>query len=768
MIPSKFVGLLIGLFAVCYQTLGQQVDVDNLRFRAEKYFSIKNYEQAYKLFEELTKVVPEDHINHYKTGVCLFNFLDINEQVKSIPYFEFAKKNLEVIPKDVYFYLGQAYHKDMRIEEALESFNNYKRLTGSTENEDIEKKLEHSIQTCKNALVLLRQKKNIAITNLGPSINSANIEYNPVVAADQSRMAFTVLDQSSEPFKEEIRVTYNNGKGSWEKPETIDVGTENNVGTAGMSADGKEMMIFIGGVNQTGNLYSIQRKGKKWSTPNIYNKQINSGHLESTASTTPDGRTIYFASNRPGGYGGFDIYMSKKDKDGNWGKAINLGPIVNTSANEDAPFIHPDQRTLFFTSNGHNTIGGQDIFKTVKMGQKWSNPENMGFPINTAADDNYFTLTADGKKGFFSSDRKGGFGRQDIYWFDMPEEYANIPLTLVKGRILAGEGKNKKPVSCKINVVEKDTGKPLEYVYSPDIQTGNYLMIFPPNKSYNMIIKADGYLPHTISIEVPRQTYFYELYQQINLKSVKQFDKVVGQEVTVQNAFFDTKKEDVINTKKANESMLVRNDSVDVYELMDLIIASEDEIAFDYLSELYKINPLESVEFNASSKTESADAVYFYDENKKEDLELHIVGNDTIYTLPELNVKQASIAQKNKPINKITYDKKLLESIFMVYFSAGDSIVQEDYLKQMKEVVTILDKNKSLGIEISGFASPEGDQDKNKVLSNARANEVLNYFNTNGIPRRRIIAKGLGVTNDNTEKEKNRRVEIRIVDLDKI
>ena len=125
------------------------------------------------------------------------------------------------------------------------------------------------------------------------------------------------------------------------------------------------------------------------------------------------------------------------------GKPENLGPTINTAADEDAPFIHPDSKTLFFTSNGHNTMGGTDIFKTYNEGGKWGVPENLGYPINTPTNDNYFTLTANGKTGFFSSERKGGKGGQDIYYFEMPEQEANIPLTMIKGRILAGEDELK-------------------------------------------------------------------------------------------------------------------------------------------------------------------------------------------------------------------------------------------------------------------------------------------------------------------------------------
>src|SRR5690606_5239826 len=238
--------------------------------------------------------------------------------------------------------------------------------------------------------------------------------------------------------------------GSWSVPQALDLGMKTNIGTAGLSADGRQMIIFISSGNNTGSLYTIERSGDKWSSPAPLGNTINSGYLESTASITADGKAIYFASNRRGGAGGMDIYKVEKLPNGNWGPAVSLGASINSADNEDAPFIHPDGKTLFFTSDGKGTMGGKDIFKTQFVDGKWETPMNMGYPVNTVADDSYFTLTADGTKGFFSSDRPGGLGGQDIYAFDMPSKLVNVPLTMIKGKILAGE--SETPVNTKIKI----------------------------------------------------------------------------------------------------------------------------------------------------------------------------------------------------------------------------------------------------------------------------------------------------------------------------
>jgi outer membrane protein OmpA-like peptidoglycan-associated protein len=776
---KRFISSILTMVFIGYFTgfgWSQKVDIEKLKFSADKFFSIKNYKAALPQYEEIIKSGESDPAYHYKLGKCYTESPEINEQLKGTPYLQYAIKNKSNnVPDEVYFLIGRNYHKTMDISDALESFEKYKKSIGAADKVKL-KEVNRQIDVCKNALTFINHKKNIVINNLGPSINSQYTEYNPVVSTDESVMAYTALrvntdkTRSNADFVEEIMISTKEGKGdNWSKPNIIKINNKFNVGTAGIAPDGQSMLIFIGGLNNTGNIYTIERSGKDWSTPAVMGPHVNSNFLESTASITPDGKTIYFASNRPGGFGGMDIYRVVKNEKGNWGLPINLGPSVNTPYDEDAPFIHPDMKTLFFTSDGHNTMGGKDIFKTVLIGGKWMSPENLGFPINTPANDNYFTLTADGSKGYFSSDRQGGYGGQDIYSFIMPESEANIPLTLVKGRILAGD--ELKPVPTKIKVVDKQTSEKIDYVYNPNKETGNYLIIFPPGKSYDLIIESEGYMPYTLNINIPNQTYFYELYQQVHLKPIKQFDVVVGQEVSVKNAFYDTKQETKQELRKTNEAMLVKNDSVDIYDLMDGIIAASDPQAFEYLLELmYKTNPIEDIDFdNLNAKeTERAKRVYYYDESDETTLEAKKVGSEVIYSLPTFYVTEE--AKKQKELAKVEgkYNKKLLEPVHKVYFDTDKSELKTTYHAMLTEILAALKDNPELGIEISGFASSDGNAEYNNKLSNQRAIEVLNFFNYKGVVRRRIVAKGYGSATNAKNKEESRRVEIRIVDLNTI
>lgn len=754
----------ITCFSLSLQAQGSD---DALVDRANKFFELaKNYEAAKPLYQQAVDNGVSDPLVYYRLGVCYTYASQLNDQYKGLPYLEsaFNRKGGTQIPEDIHFYLGQMYHRDIQLDKAISHYEKYRKTVDPKDKQKL-KEVDRQLEVCKNALFLINENKGIVIRSF-EDINSSFTEYNPLVTADESMLAYTAVREERGKIVEKIYTSYKSGS-HWATPEALNVNTKYNVGTAGISADGQEMLIFVGGENNTGSIYTITKEGKGWTSPVDIGNRVNSRYLETTASITPDGKTLYFASNRPDGLGGMDIYKSERQSDSSWGKAENLGPGINTPYNEDAPFIHPDSKTLFFTSDGHNTMGGTDIFKSYSVGGKWREPENLGYPINTPTNDNYFTLTANGKTGYFSSERKGGKGGQDIYFFEMPENEANIPLTLIKGRILAGE--ELKAVPTQIKVVDVEANQKIDYVYNPDKKTGNYLIILPPGRNYDLIIESEGYLPYTVNVNIPNQTYFYELYQEIYLKPIKQFDVIVGQEVTVKNAFYDVHGKSETTVRQANEAMLVQNDSLDLYDMMESIIAATDTAAFNYLLDLmYTTNPIDDVNFEAvaNEKIESAEVAYYYDETGEDNLIAKKVGNEVIYSLPTFYVTEEAVKQKNKEKVTSNYDKKLLSNVHKIYFGVGESKVAEKDKQQLVAVMEALKNHPELGVEISGYASPEGDEETNRKLSNERAIDVLNFFNQRGVVRRRIVAKGYGATaSQKSSPEESRRVEVRLVDM---
>ncbi len=392
-------------------------------------------------------------------------------------------------------------------------------------------------------------------------------------------------------------------------------------------------------------------------------------------------------------------------------------------------------------------------------------PENMGYPVNTTANDNYFTLLADGKRGYFSSDRKGGQGAQDIYYIDMPENSSTIPLTMLKGKIINAE--TGKPIPTKMYVIDKDSKKELEFVYDPDPKTGDYLIILPPSKSYDIVIESEDFLPYTLNVNIPNQTYFYALYQQINLRTIKQFDVKVGQEVSVKNAFYDTQQDVKTDLRQTHESQLVKSGAVDPYDMMIDLMAAKDKSGVDYLVSLIEqTNPVEAVNFNEkeNAKIEVASRVYYYDESDESKFEQKQVEGKTVFSLPTMIVTEEAKRMKENQAKTVAYDKNLLAKFVKIFFDQGKSELKDQYTVSLKEILQILNSNAGLGIEISGFASAEGTEEANRELSNKRAIAVLDYFNHQGIVRRRIVAKGYGATKDEkASKEEGRRVEVRVV-----
>jgi hypothetical protein len=443
------------------------------------------------------------------------------------------------------------------------------------------------------------------LINLGTNINSPYPDYAPVISADESILVFTSrrvgnvggYTDSDGEYYEDIYLS-KNIDWQWTKAVSIDstsysfkrntqnhlyfttakrieppINTKYHDAAIGLSPTGQKLFIY-----KRGSIYVSPLIGDVWSKPIKMNTNINyKKSRQPSISISADENTIYFSSDRKGGYGGLDIYKSEKMPNGEWGPAQNLGPEINTPYDDDAPFIHSDGKTLFFSSKGHNTMGGYDIFKSVyenlPTGQtrsKWSEPKNIGYPINTTGDDIYYVETAKGDHAYLASIRDGGLGGMDIYLLLFPG--VSLPIAEIKGKILVGD--SLKPILASIKVTDKISGK--EVVFTSNSLTGKYLMFLPPNRKYDLIVNAEGYQPHTEEINIPDLKTYYQLYQEIHISAVTVNKKVIGQNVTTQNVFFD------VNKAIHSDSLL----SIELNKTLDSIanagvkpITSKDSIA---------------------------------------------------------------------------------------------------------------------------------------------------------------------------------------------
>ncbi len=432
-----------------------------------------------------------------------------------------ALKHLELSRKghyqhaDLEFYLARAYHLNHKFGQAVAHYHRYQQQLkndGSQASANKSGAVKQYMEECLAGTSLVPDALELDIKNLGEKVNSAYPDYVPLVSADESTLIFTSRRRASTGGKvandgayyEDIFMAVKDKKGEWTNPAPV-AGLNSNLHDAGigLSSDGQQLFIYkdLNG----GDIYLSKRKGNNWSKPKRLEGDVNSNSWEGSASISKDGRFIYFASNRPGGYGGIDIYRSELQVNGTWGKAVNLGPEVNTAGNEDAPQIHTDNATLFFSSTGHEGMGGYDIFSTVLTDNSWSEPRNVGFPINTAQDDIHFSLNAVGNRAYFNSSHFNSDGQNDIYVMERPELSAS--LFLLKGKITS---KNpEKSMKANITLTNNKT-KEVQVASASDLDRGIYTFNMAFDTEYTLAVEADNYKFSTRNIAVNQQSDLFQ------------------------------------------------------------------------------------------------------------------------------------------------------------------------------------------------------------------------------------------------------------------
>lgn len=390
----------------------------------------------------------------------------------------------------------------------------------------------------------------IDIKNLGSDVNSPYAEYSPVISADGAVMLFTSRKPNTEKDikknKQSMEMiylsNYNAKSSAWNKPSAapspVNVGGRNNV-VLGLSNDGQHMLIYRDDNAGNGNIWETSLEGITWSEPVLLPAPVNTPSHESSASVSPDGKTIYFVSDRAGGVGGRDIWICTKDANGNWGPAVNPGAAINTKDDEEGVFIHPDGVTLYFSSKGHNGLGGYDVYKTTRVNGMWTAAENLNAPVNTSGDELFYQLTADGRKAYYSSSgQPGSIGEKDIYEITYtPVEKAKDrgpKLTLLKG--IVTDSLTHKPLSARIDIYDNEKNELVTSVYS-NSATGAYLVSLPSGKNYNITATAPGYLFHSDNVVVPDSSSYKELKKDIELQNLE-----VGSSIVLNNIFFDYNK----------------------------------------------------------------------------------------------------------------------------------------------------------------------------------------------------------------------------------
>ncbi|MCA6362014.1 MAG: PD40 domain-containing protein [Bacteroidetes bacterium] len=504
--------LLFLLLCCSFSVLSaQDIDLGNgyrrdrgaqIRFaKAEEYFGQGFYLEALPHYRVLENKYAASPLLLYRIGVCLLYKSD--EVLRALDYLTQVKaKNPKAA--DIDFYLARAYHLNGRYDEALislDAFSKQKRID-PVRRADADRLRRY----CNSAKVLIQKPVDATILNLQSPVNSSGWEYVPVVTSDDSLLIFTyrgplsrgglqrypgVKDSTGEYFEDVFYSRRNSYTGAWSTPEAFDTLINSNGHDAAIagSNDGQQLLIYRATPEDNGDIFISSLFGKTWSFPEPLYGEVNTYSWEGSASLSPDGRTLYFASERPGGYGGRDLWMAELQPDGSWGNVVNLGPNINTADNEDAPFIHPNGTSLVFSSEGHNSMGGYDIFVAEfnVAANSFSESTNIGFPINTAGDDKYFVITPDGKHGYYSSGRPGGLGNQDIYNVEIKQGSLLGNVVMIAG-VITLDG---QPVRGNVTIKSDSTVLSKFYVQS-NSESGRYLLNLPLGHRYELYYEIAG------------------------------------------------------------------------------------------------------------------------------------------------------------------------------------------------------------------------------------------------------------------------------------
>jgi len=544
--------LLVALFVVflpagCMAQFPQELSTRNNRAKrafeeAIQKYNYRDIENAEKFFREAVKHDP-DFIEAYIVMGEMFQHESIHPKA-----IEAYSRAVEIDPDffpNTLFYLAESHFAIGEYSHANESLSKY--LANRSISSSMRTRAEEYVVKIEFALNALQNPVPFNPFNLGSGVNSEHDEYAPTLTADEQTIIYTRKrpreDMNYIHLGPEFEDFYISNRVNDEWLPSVNLGppinTQNNEGAQSLSADGKYLFFTAcgrpGGMGSC-DIYFSRRQGNGWSEPMNLGYPVNTSSWESQPSISPDGKTLYFTSNREdeGYLGRMDLWVTTYIANGKWSKPVNLGPTINTPGREMSPFIHPDNKTLFFASDSHPGMGGMDLFYTVKdENDQWATPVNLGYPINTYSDEISLVVAASGSEAYFASEQPGGEGGSDIYFFELYAEARPNPVTYMKGFVFDADSKARLQASFELIDLQKD-----EIIVESfsDPQSGEFLIPIPIGTNMALNVWKDGYLffSENFAFDSVRTGIDPHLYD-IPLQPIKE-----GESVVLRNIFFKT------------------------------------------------------------------------------------------------------------------------------------------------------------------------------------------------------------------------------------
>jgi flagellar motor protein MotB/tetratricopeptide (TPR) repeat protein len=514
---------------------------------------------------------PDNPALNYKIGIC---YLFSDDKFESIQYLEKAFLIDENVSPDIRLMGAKAYQMTLNFDDAINQYRKYKESLDPKQRAVETAGIDKLIAECENGKALVAKPERVIINNMGEQINSVGDDYNPIFAASDTALYFTSRRNHHEKAKrspldnkhfEDIYVASADGD-EWEKARNMGKPinhVNHNTAAVALSPDGRTLYLYQGH-KSGGGVFRSEMKEGKWISPKNIPGKLRSKYRETTISFSPDGKTFYFVSdNEKLTLGGKDVLVSEQDAQGKWKDPVNIGKEINTKYDEEGVFISPDGNTLYFSSKGHNTMGGFDVFKSERNGMgEWSPAENMGYPVNSPDDDVFYKVTNDERIAYYSSNRMGGLGGRDIYkivylgeekemlmsiedimiagmdvdgktGFFVPAAPMTISAFMMSGKVY--NNKTNDGVRAKIDFIDVDVSKIISTALSND--SGYYTANLPDGKAYGVEVVARDYLFYLDIVDLSGEDPDRVIARNFGLDPIE-----VGATVVLENIFFELNK----------------------------------------------------------------------------------------------------------------------------------------------------------------------------------------------------------------------------------